>query len=134
MEMASRGVIRHRGQILKLLVTILVVLAVLMAHWGAGAAVMLGLLAASATTLVDGRFSFGIALLCLASWPLLGLADRQGWLQLSPLVNYYVANAGLYTLKSAPDTVAMWAFYFLCIGLTGRTIQYVLRDKRYDSA
>ena len=90
----------------------------------------LGLLTASLTGLIDGRFSVAAGLLAIACCPLLLIADHEAWLQRSTLVNYYVANLGLYNLSAAADQMAIWAFYFLCIGVAALIAQAVVRERR----
>ena len=101
-------------------------------HWGAQAALFLGLLASSVCGLIDGRVSVVVGLLGIAACPLLLIADQQAWLQRSTLVNYYAAGAGLVTLNGAADTMAIWAYYFLCIAVTAQIVRYVAREKRRD--
>jgi len=116
----------------KILATIAVaVLAFL--RWDAGAAFFLALLTASVTGLVDRRVSAVLGLLCLASCPLLLIADREAWLQRSSLVDYYAANAGLYDPSAAAEQTAVWAYYFLCIGVVAQIVRYTVMRKRHDS-
>ncbi len=113
----------------KILFTLALAIAVLI-HWDPGAMFYVGLLAASVTGLIDGRVSVAAGLLCIVCCPLLLIVDQEAWLQQSSLVNYYAANTGLYDLSNAADTMAIWAFYFLSIGVVALTVQYVVRERR----
>jgi len=97
--------------------------------WGGGAAFFLALFAASICGLVDGRISVVLGLLSLACCPLLLVINREAWLQQSSLVNYYVASLGVYSLSGAADEVAVWAYYFLCIGVVTQIVRYYGREK-----
>lgn len=133
-RMAEVGdaLIDRRSLLAKILATIAVaVLAFL--RWDAGAAFFLALLTASVTGLVDRRVSVVLGLLCLASCPLLLIADREAWLQRSSLVDYYAANAGLYDPSAAAEQTAVWAYYFLCIGVVAQIVRYTVMRKRHDS-
>jgi len=99
---------------------------VALAHWDGGAALFLGLLIASCTGLLDGRVSVAIGLLSLAACPLLLIAERYAWLQQSTIVNYYASNLGLYSLTNSADEVAVWAYYFLCIGVAALIMRAVV--------
>src|SRR5436190_8006626 len=101
-------------------------------HWGAQAAFFLALLVSSVCGLIDGRVSVVAGLLGIAACPLLLIADQQAWLQRSTLVNYYAAGAGLVTLNGAADTMAIWAYYFLCIAVLAQIVRYVARETRRD--
>ena len=124
-----RDVLTVRRVAIKISVTVVVALFVLL-RWDAGAAFFLALLTASVTGLVDRRVSVSLGLFSLASCPLLSVADREAWLQRSSLVNYYAASAGLYDAKVAADTVVVWAYYFLCIGVIAHIMSYVIVRKR----
>jgi hypothetical protein len=91
---------------------------------------LLGLLLASLVGLVDGRVSVVAGLVCIAACPILLIAERQAWLQQSVMVQYYACTMGLCTLKDVADTVAIWAYYFLCIGVVTQIAQLVLAKKR----
>lgn len=106
-----------------------VILIALLAHWGLGAVVLLGLLAASVAGFVDSRASVALGLLCIACCPLVIVAQQGAWLAQSVLVGYYAASVGLYTLSGAPNTLTLWAFSLIGIGLAGQVIRYVARQK-----
>jgi hypothetical protein len=125
----ERGLLAHRGRVAGVLITSAVTCAAF-ARWDAGAAFFLGLLAASVTGLIDGRVSVLAGLLGIALCPFLVLAQQESWLQQSSLVNYYAASAGLFTLDYAADQVAVWAYYFLCIGVAAQAAQYTIRGAR----
>jgi hypothetical protein len=91
---------------------------------------LLGLLVASLLGLVDGRVSVVFGLVCIALCPILLIAERQAWLQQSVVVQYYACAMGLCTLKDAAEPVAVWAYYFLCIGVITQIAQLVLGKKR----
>ena len=128
---AGQELIGDRKRAVTVALTVAVVL-VAFWHWGAGAALFLGLLASSVVGLVDGRVSVVAGLLGIAACPLLLIADQQAWLQRSTLVNYYAAGAGLVTLNGTADTMAIWAYYFLCIAVLAQIVRYVAREKRRD--
>jgi len=65
-------------------------------------------------------------MLSLAACPLLLLAARYAWLQQSTIVNYTAANLGLYSLTNSADEVAIWAYYFLCIGVAALIVRAVI--------
>ncbi len=113
----------------KVLITMVVALIALL-RWDAGAAFFLALLTASVTGLADRRVSVTLGLLSLASCPLLLILDREAWLQRSTIVNYYAANMGLYDPGAVVDAVAVWAYYFLCIGVVAQIAHYVATGKR----
>lgn len=115
-------------------VIVVAVLVALFAPWGAGAAILLGLLAASASGLVDSRVSIALGLLCIACCPLAIVGQQYGWLSQSVLVGYYAANVGLYTLSGAVGTLTTWAFYFMGIGLIGQIVRYVARQREPNGA
>lgn len=94
------------------------------------------MLAASVCSLVDPRVSIAIGLLCLALYPVAALAERNAWLQQSPVVGYYAATVGLYSAKGIIDALTSWAFYFLGIGLVGRLARYMIlvQEKSFDHA
>lgn len=94
---------------------------------GGGLATLLVILGASILGLVDVRVSIAVGLLCLASYPVLVVADHYAWLQQSSLVNYFAANIGIYSLKSTIDAMMTLAFYFLGIGLLGLITRYIVR-------
>lgn len=119
--------------LLKLLVTV-IVMAVGLLLGGIGGAFFLGLLAASVTCLIDSRIAAGAGLICLASCPLLLVAEQQAWLQRSLIISYYAATVGLYSLAHAADEVAIWAFYLLSIGVVAQSIQYVKRARKRGDA
>jgi hypothetical protein len=129
---AGQEVIGDRTRVAMAALTLAVVL-VAFWHWGAQAAIFLGLLAASVCGLLDGRVSVVAGLLGIAACPLLLIADQQAWLQRSTLVNYYAAGAGLVTLNGAADQMAIWAYYFLCIAVLAQIVRYAAREKRRDS-
>lgn len=119
----------------KIIVTIATGVAALWwSHWDWGTAIFIGMFVASLSGLLDGRISITVGLACLVCCPLLLLADQQAWLQQSNLVNYYVASAGIYSLRGAADTVATWAYYFLCIGVAALIVRHIGRDRRRDGA
>ena len=125
---------RHwaRQSLIKLaIITAIAVIALI--RWDVGAAFFLALLAASVMGLLDGRISITLGLLSLAVCPLLLIADHGAWLQRSSLVNYYAANAGLYSTKTAADTVVVWAYYFLCIGVVAKVVHYYIAEKGHGS-
>lgn len=109
-----------------------VVLTALLAHWGVGAALLLGLLIASVSGFIDSRLSLMLGVLCIACCPLVIIARQGAWLSQSVLVGYYAANAGLYTLIGVPDTLTRWAFYLLGIGLLGQIMRYVVRRREQN--
>jgi len=111
------------------LVVVAAVAIMALLRWDGGAAFFLGLLAASITQLVDGRVSIGVGLFAIAACPLLLIANREAWLQQSTLVNYYLANVGLYNAGVAADVVAIWAYYFLCIGVVAQIVRHVVMRK-----
>ncbi len=115
---------RNRAWLLAKLAFALGVTVLALLHWDAGAALFLGLLALSLSGLVDGRVSVVAGLIGIASCPLLIIADQQGWLARSTLVNYYAANAGIITLNGTADQMAVWAYYFLCIGAVAQIARY----------
>lgn len=104
---------------------VIAVVAVSLLRWDGGAAFFLGLLAASIVGLVDGRVSVAAGLCALALCPLLLIANREAWLQVSTVVNYYLSTIGFYDPGSAADTVAIWAYYLLCIGVTAQIVRHV---------
>ncbi len=116
-------------------VVVAVLLAYVVSHDSAGAALLCGALAASMCGLVDPRLSIAIGLFFLASYPILVEAESVAWLQQSSLVNYYAANIGIYSMKNVIDTMLAWAFYFLVIGLLGQLVRYlVYREKSFNNA
>ncbi len=127
--MTIRGFISSNTWIGKLALTVVVALVAAL-HWDVGATLFLGLLSASVVGLLDGRVSVALGLIGLACCPLLLVADQQAWLQRSSLVNYYAADLGLYDLSTATDQMAIWAFYFLCIGVVALIAQYVVRERQ----
>jgi hypothetical protein len=128
---AGQGVIGEYKRVVRVVLTVAVVL-VAFWYWGAQAAFYLGLLASSVFGLIDGRVSVVAGLLGIAACPLLLIADQQAWLQRSTLVNYYAAGAGLVTLNGTADTMAIWAYYFLCIAVLAQIVRYVARERRRD--
>lgn len=124
--------VTSHGLAIKITIVAVVVLVVLLLKWGIGAAFLLGLFVASAFNSAASWLSIGAALLCIASCPLLIVAEQHAWLQQSSLVNYYAASIGVYSFNNAVDTVLPTAFYLLCIGLVGRVAVYITRDKKYD--
>lgn len=125
--------LRGRRRLLgKILITIVVALIALL-HWDAGAAFFLTLLTASVTGLADRRVSVALGLLSLATCPLLLILDREAWLQRSTIVNYYAANMGLYDPGVVVGSVAIWAYYFLCIGVVAQIVYYVAAGKKRES-
>jgi len=129
----ARDALFSRSLVIKLTLAAAAILAALELRLGIGVTAFIGLLVVSATGLIDSRVSVVIGLICLALWPILLIADRYSWLQQSTIVTYYLANAGVYTLTNAADTVVTWAFYFFCIGLVGRIIRYVAQERKYES-
>lgn len=130
---AFQYVALDRRHLIQLAITGMTVLMAILFRASIGTALMLGLLAASASGFVDGRVFVIVGVLCLAGWPVLMIGEQNAWLQQSPLVNYYVSSMGLYSLRVAADTLTTWAFYFLGIGLIGRIIGYVRQGTRWDS-
>ncbi len=130
MQSLSRN--RRRIAALARVAATLVVLlvAALRLHLDPPSTVLLGLLAASLLGLVDGRVSVVAGLVCIAACPILLIAERQAWLQQSLMVQYYACTMGLCTLKDAADTVAIWAYYLLCIGVITQIAQLALGKKR----
>lgn len=127
----SHAMAARRWLVLKIMLAAAVIVAALVLfHGSVGAAFLLGLFVASVTQLVDGRLSIVLGLVCLACSPILPIAEQHAWLQRSTLVNYYAANLGLYSLKGAADTVASWAYYFLCVGVAAQIVRYVGRERR----
>jgi len=129
-------VVRHvlpggRKLLIKLAIIAAVAIVALL-RWDVGAAFFLALLVAAGTGLLDGRVSIVLGLISLALCPLLLIADREAWLQRSSLVNYYAANAGLYSTKVAADTVIAWAYYFLCIGVVAQIVHYYIVEKKRE--
>lgn len=122
----------YAAYLIKGAVVILAALLAIFLHWGAGVAFMLALLAIAAFSPTVSCLSVWAALLTFAICPLLIVAFQHAWLQQSPLVNYYAANLGLYTLNNAVETITPWAFYLLGIGLIGRTVSYARNEKRFD--
>lgn len=127
--MIGRTLRRDRQRWLRGAFVVGVVLIALIAHWGLGAIVLLGLLAASGAGFIDSRVSVVLGLLCLACCPLVIVAQQGAWLAQSVLVGYYAASVGLYTLSGAPNTLTLWAFSLIGIGLAGQVIRYVARQK-----
>ncbi len=123
---------RQWGKLLVQFSITLAIVVVAFIHWDGGAAFFLGLLVASVIGLVDGRVSIVLGLLSIAACPLLLIANREAWLQQSTLVNYYFANAGLYDAGVAANAMAVWAYYFLCIGLAAQIVQYFMAGKRRE--
>jgi hypothetical protein len=123
---------RRWGRPVVKLVVVVVVMSVALLHWDGGAAFFLGLLAASVIGLIDGRLSIAVGLLAIAACPLLLIANREAWLQQSTLVNYYLSNAGLYNTGVAADVVAVWAYYFLCIGVVTQIVRSIVVRKRHE--
>lgn len=121
------------GPFPKLIITFIVVLAVLLS-WGVGAAILLGLLAASVIGLADSRLSLAIGIACIACCPLVIIAEQGTWLQQSPFVNYYISIIGLDSFANSVDTLTTWAFYFISIGLIARIVHYAIRDKASDKS
>lgn len=124
------GMAARRWLLIKIALAAAFVFAALaLSHGSVGAAFLLGLFIASITHLVDARLSIVLGLVCLACSPILPIAEQNAWLQRSTLVNYYAANLGLYSLKGAADTVASWAYYFLCIGVAAQIVRYAGRER-----
>lgn len=122
-------VIGHPRLLMKCAVLAIVVLAAFLLGWGGEAGLLLGVLAASVSGLIDGRLSVAVGLLLVACCPILLMADQNAWLQQSSLVNYYVSSAGVYTLRNAADEVAVWAYYFLAIGVVALIARYVVQAR-----
>ncbi len=120
-------VLRGRWPFLGKILTTAIVVLIALLHWDAGAAFFLTLLTASLVGLVNRRVSVALGLFSLAGCPLLLIADREAWLQRSSIVNYYAANVGLYNAAVAADTLAVWAYYFLCIGVAAQIVHYLIR-------
>jgi hypothetical protein len=128
------GAIGNRKRLLlALAATVLVSLAALLVQWGVQAGLLLGLLSASVTGLIDDRLSVAAGLVCLACCPILLIADQNLWLYRSSLVTYYAANVGIYNLTNAADEIAVWAYYFLCIGVAAQIVRCVAQRKWRDS-
>lgn len=98
-------------------------------HGDLGITLLASVFVASLLGLLDGRISISIGLVCLACCPILLLADQQAWLQQSNLVNYYVTSIGIYSLSGAANSVATWAYYFMCIGVVALILRYI-RQRR----
>jgi hypothetical protein len=122
----------RRRLLIKVVATVAVAFVALLRFDG-GAAFFLTLLTASVTGLVDRRVSVALGLVSLASCPLLLIADREAWLQRSTLVNYYATNVGLYNASVAADTMAVWAYYFLSIGVVAQVARGIVTRKRHES-
>lgn len=118
---------------MQLAATLIVFCAALGLQWELGAAFLLGLLAASVLGLLDGRWSVAAGLVCLACSPILLVGAQHAWLQRSMLVNYYVSTIGIDNLKNVADTLTMWAYYFLGIGLVGLIRSYVVQHRKSGS-
>lgn len=129
----SGGLVRRCGHVARLATSFIVFLASLWLQWGAGTAFLLGLLVASVLGLVGGRWSVAAGLVCLACSPILLIGAQHAWLQRSMLVNYYISSTGIDNLKSAADTLTMWAYYFLGIGLVGLIRSYVVQHRKSGS-
>ncbi len=121
----------HRTLVAQVAATLIVALITL--RWGEGAAILLALLAASVSGLVDGRLSVALGLLCLACGPILLIGAQHTWLQQSTLVNYYISSAGINSLRSAAATLTTWAYYLLAIGLIGLIRSYVAQGRKTES-
>src|SRR5262245_42482820 len=104
----SATLVDNRWRLAKVALITAAVLAGLALHWGAEAAFLLGLLAASVSRLIDARLSVLAGLLCIASCPLLLLVEKNAWLEQSALVSYYVAGAGIYNLRAVADMMPTW--------------------------
>ncbi len=132
--MSRPGVSKRRWRKLavKLVIVLVIVIGALL-RWDGGAAFFLGLLATSIIGLIDGRISIAVGLLAIAICPLLLIANRDSWLQQSTIVNYYLSNAGLYNTGVAADTVAIWAYYFLCIGVAAQIVRSFVTRKRHEN-
>ncbi len=116
-------------------VTVIVIAAFFVSRGNVGVAVFCGILGASVCGLADPRLSIVGALLCLVFYPILDVVERNAWLQQSPLVSYYVAKSGIYSIRNVMDTMMTWAFGLMCIGLLGRLARYVVqREKSFDHA
>lgn len=131
-RIGSIGKLARHGKIVIIIMAIL--FPYIMSHGSVGAAFLGGVLSASVCGLVDPRFNIAMGLLCFTLYPILALAEQGAWLQQSPLVNYYAASIGIYSIKSVIDMMMAWAFYFLSIGLLGRLARYLVqREKSFDN-
>lgn len=107
--------------------------ALLISRGNIGVAILVALMIATIWGLVDSRLTVVAGLLCLFSYPVLNVAERNAWLQQSPLVNYYAASVGIYSIRAVIDTGMTWAFYLLSIGLISRFTRYIVLEKNHDN-
>lgn len=115
---------RLRARGVGLVASAFVVGVALLLNWGTGSAILLGLLAASVSGLLDRRVLIAAGLSSLACCTILLVAEQHAWLERSPLVNYYAANFGIYSLTNAVNALTLWAFFLFGSGL----VTYIARQ------
>lgn len=92
----------------------------------AGAGFFLSIFCASLVVLIDNRVSISIGLALLVLGPIVLQIASTDWLQTSTFINYLVSSVGLTSLAGASDNLAVWAFYFFCIGVGSQIIRSCL--------